>query len=535
MVVEEVKPKPKKAPAPKKVPAVKKSKEPKAAAEKKSKLKASTSHGDEQEEAQVATVSTSTTPIPELAPKIKPKPKTPKKPVSWEQGLKDWFAEYEDPESPGKIGGEGVEKLFGDMGVSMEGPLPFILAFKISAKPGTFGSYYLSDLEAAFREPKINSNAGLKMYLNAAEKSLFGTAGQSTPEYRAFYAFLLPFMKEEGQKSLEGETASALWSVILAPKYKIAQEFVEYTTVSPNVFPSKALFQSFRILKFLSAPYRALELASRAFRRMFGVNSLSVQKMPVAVAGFCAMGARASPHSALLGIPGGSLNEEYPPTSIGLEAGLRRQKACVVMAQRSHDLCFQKNIAMVSTLLNLETLLVQLQMAMCKLVYLTESECFADLIWSSIVDEIVPKHSRHLLRFAIGLFKDLLDSAPVDGDHESVIRLGLPLFIADAIICAYAQLPPLITTKDLSTYFSILAPNIPDLSTDVLRAILDQYLPSAEAESVVSHETLISSTTILACWLATLQREFANAATYRLTPSPLSSTAKDVYRLWSVK
>lgn len=50
-----------------------------------------------------------------------------KKPVSWEQGLKDWFAEYEEADEPGKMGGEGIETLFEEMGVSMEGVRDFPL------------------------------------------------------------------------------------------------------------------------------------------------------------------------------------------------------------------------------------------------------------------------------------------------------------------------------------------------------------------------------------------------------------------------
>lgn len=104
-------------------------------------------------------------------PRPKPKPKSPKKPVSWEQGLKDWFAEYED--EPGKMGGDGIERLFLNMDVSMEGPAPFILAYKVGAKPGTvsffvaatrgdhelisfvqFGSFAFDDFQTTFREPK---------------------------------------------------------------------------------------------------------------------------------------------------------------------------------------------------------------------------------------------------------------------------------------------------------------------------------------------------------------------------------------------
>lgn len=40
------------------------------------------------------------------------------------------------------------------------------------------------------------------------------------------------FLKTEGQKSLQGEMAIAVWSIILSPRFEIATEFVEFATVS---------------------------------------------------------------------------------------------------------------------------------------------------------------------------------------------------------------------------------------------------------------------------------------------------------------
>lgn len=35
---------------------------------------------------------------------------------------------------------------------------------------------------------------------------------------RSFYSFLFPYLKEEGQKSLNGEMAVAVWGIVLGPK-----------------------------------------------------------------------------------------------------------------------------------------------------------------------------------------------------------------------------------------------------------------------------------------------------------------------------
>lgn len=81
-----------------------------------------------------APASTSTTPLPEIIKPRLPPPKkvtTPKKVLTWEESTKEWFSQFEDETEKGVMTGEGVEKLFEDMGVEMEGVsfVPFLLTF----------------------------------------------------------------------------------------------------------------------------------------------------------------------------------------------------------------------------------------------------------------------------------------------------------------------------------------------------------------------------------------------------------------------
>lgn len=54
----------------------------------------------------------------------------------------------------------------------------------------------------------------------------------STPfleiEFDKFYKFIFGFVKPEGQRSLDGEVAWTLWSMVLSPHNKLADEFVKY-------------------------------------------------------------------------------------------------------------------------------------------------------------------------------------------------------------------------------------------------------------------------------------------------------------------
>lgn len=78
------------------------------------------------------------------------------------------------------------------------------------------------------------------------------------------------------------------------------------------------------------------------------------------------MGARASPHSALLGIPL-SPPEEVPRTDRIVAAGVRRQQACQALQARALDLCHELGVDSEVSIENLEALLVRTQMMICEL------------------------------------------------------------------------------------------------------------------------------------------------------------------------
>lgn len=77
------------------------------------------------------------------------------------------------------------------------------------------------------------------------------------------------------------------------------------------------------------------------------------------------MGSRATPHSAILGIP--ALNPRLHPTITSvIAAGARRVQACRVMLTRSLEMADHFGIANgVATVGNLETILVMMQILIC--------------------------------------------------------------------------------------------------------------------------------------------------------------------------
>ena len=77
------------------------------------------------------------------------------------------------------------------------------------------------------------------------------------------------------------------------------------------------------------------------------------------------MGARASPHSQLLGVP------VHPPemassTNQVVAAGHRREQACRVLQARALDLCHELDVDSEVSIEHFETLLATVQMLTCE-------------------------------------------------------------------------------------------------------------------------------------------------------------------------
>ncbi|GAA5863911.1 hypothetical protein JCM1840_005819 [Sporobolomyces johnsonii] len=167
--------------------------------------------------------------------KAKAKPVKPAK--TFEEALREWFAPFAEEGEPGKMGGDGIERLFEEMEISMEGVHAFLLAWQVDSKPGTFGTFELADFERRLRPYKIESVDQLKKHLMAVEKTLYGPHS-SDEEFRSFYSFLFPFLKAEGSRTLPPEMAIAALSVAIAPKYPLGEQFVEFATAQGDAFKS---------------------------------------------------------------------------------------------------------------------------------------------------------------------------------------------------------------------------------------------------------------------------------------------------------
>ncbi|BGO89723.1 hypothetical protein NBRC10512_004378 [Rhodotorula toruloides] len=168
--------------------------------------------------------------------------------LPFEEAFPAWFSQFAEEGEPDKMGGEGIEKLFEDMELSMEGAHPFILAYRVGAAPGTFGSFSRADFKRTFEPFNIASSPALSDWLAKAHDEIMDSADEY--EFRRFYAFVFPFLKNEGAKTIPGEMAVAMWGTVLAPKYPLAESFVEYATAQGEKFKAVSLDVWTQLLEF---------------------------------------------------------------------------------------------------------------------------------------------------------------------------------------------------------------------------------------------------------------------------------------------
>lgn len=95
----------------------------------------------------------------------------------------------------------------------------------------------------------------------------------------------------------------------------------------------------------------------------YGIGDLTTL-LQVIVGILTSLGARASPHSALLGIAGPDVENGEGSPDIVLSAGVRRENAWRAIVKRATDLCSSMEILQVPSARNAQTLVAFVQMLM---------------------------------------------------------------------------------------------------------------------------------------------------------------------------
>ncbi|PIL30541.1 hypothetical protein GSI_07241 [Ganoderma sinense ZZ0214-1] len=185
------------------------------------------------------------------------------KPEPYSEGrARQLFKTYEDPDTPGEIGPEGFEKLCTDLDISLEGALPLVLAWQMHATEmarfkeaewlkGT-GELRVSNLQVlslvlrniedlllSDKPPIPSSVAGSirkrGSAVPAADPSepynrykYYQYAADTKKAYAELYAFCFALAKPPTARNIDMDTASAFWSVLVAPKYPIMNDILAF-------------------------------------------------------------------------------------------------------------------------------------------------------------------------------------------------------------------------------------------------------------------------------------------------------------------
>merc|ERR1719420_602951 len=124
--------------------------------------------------------------------------------------------------APERMGADGVEKLFEDLGVDPTDPVALVLAYVCQAT--TMGEFSAEEFGRGMAALGCSSVAQLKSKIPTLRAQL--TDPRSLKE---IYTFTFDYSLDEGTRRLPVDVAVALWPLLLPPaEYPLMAPFVEW-------------------------------------------------------------------------------------------------------------------------------------------------------------------------------------------------------------------------------------------------------------------------------------------------------------------
>ncbi|KAI9056943.1 DUF298-domain-containing protein [Trametes sanguinea] len=172
------------------------------------------------------------------------------------------FKAYQDADTPGEIGPEGFEKLCNDLGISLEGAQPLVLAWQLHGSE--MAKFKEDEWMKGTSELRVSNLEGLSLAIRELEDLLlldkppiqassvpvtptnkkgaqptvpagpynrqkyYQYAADKAKAFSELYAFCFNLAKPPTGRNIDIETASAFWSVLVAPKYPIMNDILKF-------------------------------------------------------------------------------------------------------------------------------------------------------------------------------------------------------------------------------------------------------------------------------------------------------------------
>ncbi|GAM24096.1 hypothetical protein SAMD00019534_072710 [Acytostelium subglobosum LB1] len=135
--------------------------------------------------------------------------------------LDELFEKYRDPDSVDSIGPNGVEQLCQDLSLDPESILVLVLAWHLKAQ--TMGYFTKKEFVTGLSQLGVDSIPKLQSTIQTFNKDL-----DNADKFRDIYRYAFTFAKEKENKILELESACAMLSLILTPKYPHVQQLIDF-------------------------------------------------------------------------------------------------------------------------------------------------------------------------------------------------------------------------------------------------------------------------------------------------------------------
>ncbi|KAG8873606.1 hypothetical protein FRB97_006621 [Tulasnella sp. 331] len=213
---------------------------------------------------------------PAKPPKTAPPPKAAaaqpvpvKEPEYTLTRLNETFAHYADPNNQKMMSTEGLQRLFEDAEISMEGVVPLLLAW--TCKSEEFGVITLDEW-SNLRDLRVDTPRKLQIAMDDLSRSLYSSsthipaplaavkkkkgkkpepepepeplteqgidverkAAAARQKFKEFYMFCFTLMKNSEARVLDMETATVTWSVVLQEKFTIVARLQEFIQAHPS-------------------------------------------------------------------------------------------------------------------------------------------------------------------------------------------------------------------------------------------------------------------------------------------------------------
>ncbi|KAG8996938.1 hypothetical protein FRB93_000608 [Tulasnella sp. JGI-2019a] len=170
------------------------------------------------------------------------------------------FELYADPEDPKIMSIEGLQRLFEDAEINMEGVVPLLLAW--TCKSEEFGVITLDEWRN-LKDLKVDTPRNLRIAMDNLYGSFYShssttlkkksrkptpdpepmasqtselepKAAEARLKFKDFYMFCFTLMKKSEARVLEMETATVTWSVVLQEKFPIVTRILEFIQAHPS-------------------------------------------------------------------------------------------------------------------------------------------------------------------------------------------------------------------------------------------------------------------------------------------------------------